>query len=119
VLRLLRSIERLAPPIPSQEPNNKTKAQEDSATKAAEQESKKTTALVTPPSFASEGSESPPPGQPTPRDNQIDLLVATEPTSPAAATATDPLMGLGGRLQFMLEESRGLTYFMIHDRLLF
>ncbi len=90
--------------------------QNDSSTKfrkTAQQEPENTTAQprVTPPSLtrpsiASEGTESPRPGQPTPNNNELDLLVATNPASPVAATGAVTLSDSETRLQSVLKESK-------------
>jgi hypothetical protein len=112
---LLRSIEELSPPIPAQEPVNRTITQQNSVTKTSQQEPENTTAQplvtpssLTPPSIASEGTESPRPGQPTPNDNELDLLVATSHASPAAAIGAVALSDLETRLQSVLKESKAI-----------
>jgi hypothetical protein len=94
----------------------RTRQQDDSSTnfrKTAQQEPENTTAQprvtppsLTPPSIVSEGNESPRPGQPTPNDNELDLVVATNPASPVAATGAVALSDSETRLQSVLKESK-------------
>jgi hypothetical protein len=113
--RLLRSIEGLAPPIPAQEADNRTTAQQNSVPKTAQQEPENMTAqplvtppALTPPSIASGGTESPRPEQSTPSDKDFDLLVATNPASPIAATGAVAVNDIETRLQSVLKETKAI-----------